>query len=133
MVNLLDVSARLSAMLATGKGHSMAMANGSKPEIGYTVSLRGYELRSAMVPSRQIILAWARTICERSIKPDYPLYWGCWVDNGQYYLDVSANVADQTEALRLAEANGQKAIYDVEADESIRVEDKRVLCDADQE
>ena len=137
MLSLNDVSAMLYRSIYRGNGRSIRMADGSKPTTGYMVSLSGYEMRSAMVPTYGMIRAWAGAIVRQSITTNYPLYWGCWFDNGRYYLDVSVNAQDRDNALAVAKRNGQLAIFDVAEGETIKIWGRYLTpgpprCDADQ-
>ena len=44
---------------------------------------------------------------------------GGWVDNGRLYLDVSTVLYSKKEALRIASANGELAIFDLSTFETI--------------
>lgn len=46
---------------------------------------------------------------------------GFWIDDGKIYLDISVNVGDKKEALRIAKENKQLAIYDCSDMETIRL------------
>jgi hypothetical protein len=46
-------------------------------------------------------------------------YLGTWLNEGKVYLDVSENIMDRAEAIRLGQERNQLAIYDVVAGDSI--------------
>lgn len=53
------------------------------------------------------------------------LAFGGWYDrkSGRYHYDATVIVKDRTEALELARVNGQKAIYDLDNLDEIRLDD----------
>jgi hypothetical protein len=52
-------------------------------------------------------------------------YLGGWLDGGMAYLDISKNVKDLNEVLKMAKAENQLAIYDVVKGESIYLKEQR--------
>lgn len=48
-------------------------------------------------------------------------YVGTWLSKGMIYLDISVNIKDLNEALRLGKEYNQLAIYDIKNDKVIEV------------
>jgi hypothetical protein len=48
-------------------------------------------------------------------------YYGSWNDAGTIHIDAVDIIEDREEAIRLAEERGELAIYDLAADEEVRV------------
>lgn len=92
---------------------------GDSPASGYMVSLEGYEKVIDHVPSMGEIICY--------IEVNYELIWneqnyiGGWLDGetGKYFLDISENIQDKAEALRIAAERKQLAIFDLSTFESI--------------
>ena len=101
-------------------GFSMSL-EGDVPETGYMVSYEGFERVLDKVTKKDIedyVNENEPYIC---LLP--PVYIGGWLDaeTGRYYLDISQNVQTLPEALALAAARRQIAVYDVENNVSIYV------------
>jgi len=84
------------------------------PSVGYMVSLKGYERKYPEL-DEDIIFNY---IYEHThvLRPTY--YVGAWKD-GVWHLDISVRILDRELALKVAEKNEQKAIWDCAKKESI--------------
>jgi hypothetical protein len=49
-------------------------------------------------------------------------YYGVWLDKGKVYFDVSVNLQDLNQSLKIAKVKNQKAIYDLNKNEEIRLD-----------
>ena len=52
----------------------------------------------------------------------YNMYVGLWVDGSTVYTDTSILIADKAKAIELGKLYKQKAIYDLDKQESIRLQ-----------
>lgn len=103
----------------------MAVKNG-----GFSLSPEGEAPKAGYMVSVQDILKmpldlWLQLEDQASID-DYSKiasevngYIGCWIDDGNVYMDISTNIQDKNEALKVARINDQLAIYDIASNESI--------------
>jgi hypothetical protein len=103
-------------LATTNGGGSYNINTGEhNPNTGYMVSLpfehTHSELTKAEVLDYVLKHADALAVDNR--------YFGLWFDGGQWYYDVSENVTDLGEAIRLGMANNQLAIYDCAKGETI--------------
>jgi hypothetical protein len=107
-------------LLKSNGGFSLDKDNNA-PTSGYMVSLEGLEFiidNFDAISDEEI-----NKVCERyrpqaQLRSEYA-YFGAWVDNNKLYLDLSMNIQDREVAIAYGHANHQKAIYDVNNDESI--------------
>ena len=103
--------------------------NGDAPTAGYMVSTKEHEVKAEGFGD--FLDRLRPYIVEKLpvIESDLSLYIGTWPEdednqlNGMWYMDVSRNVATLDEALTIARANGQIAIWDVVAKKEIRLAD----------
>lgn len=83
---------------------------------GYMVSLAGYEIKTS------ITLLTSEMLKEyQSIAQQQNAYIGLWLDNDELYLDISVNIKDEQQALRMARDNNQLAMYHIEKGVTIYV------------
>ena len=87
-----------------------------RPESGYAVGTGGGWVGEA---SYDALLDALYALQARGRLPGT---FGTWLDNGRLYLDPVAIVADRTEALEMARAIGELAIYDFATGESVYTE-----------
>ena len=103
----------------------LALKNG-----GFSLSPEGQCPKSGYMVSVQDILKmpldlWLELEDQASIDDyskiasDINGYIGCWIDDGNVYIDISANIQDKEKALQTAKRNNQLAIYDIANSESI--------------
>jgi hypothetical protein len=101
-------------------GGSSTNMSGNHPTTGYMVALEGSEL--------MVKPDWFNIVTlNKFIEDQYNLlyysnyYLGTWLDTNDnlVYLDVSVNVDNYDDAIKLAEYNFQLAIYDVVKHESV--------------
>lgn len=90
---------------------------------GYGVSLPGHEERIAMNAPAVERAAAVENYAERKqpelCRPNQ--YLGGWVEDGNLVLDLTVIVGERHAAMMLAEAWGQRAVYDFERGECIAV------------
>jgi hypothetical protein len=109
MMNLDAIACRMVQAVRCGIGGSWSADTARKPEHGYMVAVRKHGLRCTFRPPFAIIRAWLDTV-----GPLSAVYYGLWQDGeGQWYLDVSINVASITAAVTLGRGEQQTAIWDV--------------------
>lgn len=94
---------------------------GASPDSGFQVGIRA---RDGLVlvdqfASQGLIDTWIQDHLEILARPDH--YVGTWIHEGRIYLDVSVNVHHLEDAIDLARANGQLAIWDVTNQAEIEV------------
>jgi hypothetical protein len=97
-------------------GFTVRDGNLIRPTSGYAVSIKGWETR---VPRALLSLPLFTAI----VKSYQGLTFGAWIDDGIVYFDRSFIYADRQAAIDVGHANGQKAIYDFAAGESIYLEE----------
>lgn len=106
----------LKEMAVKNGGFSLS-SNGDSPKSGFMVSIRDI---LKMPLDLWLELEEQTSIDDYSeIAENVNGYIGCWIDNGDVYIDISANIQDREQALKVARENGQLAIYDIEKNESI--------------
>ena len=71
--------------------------------------------------TKEDILGYATNNGETLSQPN--VYLGGWLDEGIGYLDISTNVRNLQEAIELAMASDQLAIWDIVKGESIYLDD----------
>lgn len=88
--------------------------DGDAPTEGFAVAVYPEAEEVIEAPTVQLIVEyivrWAPTLIR-----DPRARLGGWVSEGKLYLDISAVYHDRDEALKVARANKQKAIYDLGA------------------
>ena len=105
-------------------GHSVNPRTGKSPVSGYMVS----DKDGGVVMDRRVfygpngvehVQEYGQSHADKWQDPDY--YMGSWDDenSGKVFLDVSKNVADRGEAIRLGKQNDQLAVWDVANKEEI--------------
>ena len=103
--------------MAVKNGWFSLSLNGDSPKSGFMVSIRDI---LKMPLDLWLELEEQSSINDYSeIAKNVNGYIGCWIDNGDVYIDISANIQDRGQALKVARENGQLAIYDIEKNESI--------------
>jgi len=110
--------------LLKGGGFSESLA-GKSPDGGFMVAVSAdTEMKKPIEDMTRLdILRYIVRHAKLLNKPS--AFLGGWLDEGYGYLDVSINVEDKAEALAMAKANKQLAIYDVVSGESIYLGEKR--------
>ena len=91
--------------------------NDFKSNRGYMVSLKGQEVKI----DKNDIQGIKREIEKKRefIQDKKGLFIGLWLDGEIMYIDVSIHIIDYLEALEIARNNDQKAIYDLQKNDSI--------------
>lgn len=84
---------------------------------GFMVSLYGYE--KVIKDIKYLELAQVKSYLKKAKKLD--AFVGFWIDDDKVYLDISVNIGDKKEALRIARENKQLAIFDCSNMETIRL------------
>lgn len=109
-------------------GFSFSLDGGRKPDGGYMVSLPGFEtvykhdVENARSFNRSAIHRYLESVSPivESVFPS--AFVGGWYHDGALYLDLSIQVPDIVDALRLAKSWNQLAIYDVSNGISLELE-----------
>lgn len=83
---------------------------------GYMVSLENYEFKTSIELLSSELLEEYRMIAMKN-----NAYIGFWLDNNDLYVDLSINIDDLNEAIKIAQENKQLAIYNCMKGESIYV------------
>lgn len=81
---------------------------------GYMVSLKDHELKIRIESLTSNLLDQYRTIAMHN-----NAYVGLWLDGQDLYLDISTNIHNRDEAIKIAQDNEQLAIYDCKTANSI--------------
>lgn len=92
------------------------------PETGYMVSLAGRERQSPSLTYHNV-LGYVNDNLE-AFEPT--TFLGLWQEEGTWIMDVSLCIPTLATALRVAEANGQRAIYDNANKKSIYLNPNRM-------
>ena len=93
-----------------------------KHRTGYMVSLPKYEVKRK--PDDIVGIVETVERLRRTIKEDLLpgiTYVGLWIDDGIVYIDVSIRETSEAGARALGRLGGQKAIYDLQTGDSIRI------------
>jgi len=107
----------LKQMVKDNGGFSIS-PNGDTPKSGFMVSVRDlYKISLDLIEQDEINFA-------SDIASEVNGYIGGWLDTQSdspfnFYMDISVNIQDKEQALKIARENGQLAIYDVVNGESI--------------
>ena len=91
--------------------------NNFSSNVGFMVSLKGQEVKVDKNNIEEIKKGVEKK--REYIKDKKGLYVGLWLDNEIMYIDVSIHIIDYMEALEVARNNDQKAIYDLQKNNSI--------------
>ena len=91
--------------------------NSFNSEVGFMVSLKGQEVQVNKNDIENIKKEIEKK--REFIKDKKKLYVGLWLDSDMMYIDVSIHIIDYLEALEVARNNDQKAIYDLQKNDSI--------------
>ena len=94
---------------------------GKAPEKGYMVSVVGQEI---VIPELDYVYENLEDyINERMslLNSMSNLYVGVWHHKGHYYIDLSENILSKADALKQGILRSQKAIWDITADEEIKL------------
>jgi hypothetical protein len=101
---------------ALEQGGATVMLDGRPlPDKGYIVSLYGKGLVQKVddIDLEKLVL-WVKS----AMRSGY-VCLGSWADNGEVYFDVNVVIDSYGEAIRLAMAEQQKAIWDIENERSL--------------
>lgn len=83
---------------------------------GYMVSLAGYEIKTTIeLLSSEMLKEY------QSIAKQHNAFVGLWLDNNELYLDISVNIKDKQQALKMARDNKQLAIYHMDKGATVYV------------
>ena len=94
---------------------------GKAPEKGYMVSVVGQEI---VIPELDYVYENLEDyINERMslLNSMSNLYVGVWHHKGNYYIDLSENILSKADALKQGILRSQKAIWDITANEEIKL------------
>lgn len=114
----LEVATEIQRYTREWSGLSISMVDGHQPTDGYMVAkppefgkivdeadffdpVKGPQIMSQYMREQKADLATGKN------------YLGTWLKDGKIYLDVSENIMDRDEAIRLGKERNQKAIWDV--------------------
>lgn len=93
--------------------------NFHSPDKGYMIGGFGKELIFPSI-SEVIIPQVESWIEEHKLRKDQ--YYGVWIDSGKVYFDVSVNLQDKSQALKIGRVKNQKAIWDLNENKEIRLD-----------
>lgn len=109
-------SFELMNKVVNGGGFSLNVA-GESANSGYMVSKQNFETVIPMsVLSQNLLLV---LVNEYRAKLGKNEFVGAWVDNDKLYLDISENVQDKDEAVKLGKERSQLGIFDLSTFETI--------------
>ena len=91
--------------------------NDFKSDRGYMVSIKGQEVKIDKNDIQRIKKEIEKK--REFIKDKKGLFVGLWLDSDMMYIDVSIHIIDYLKALEVARNNEQKAIYDLQKNDSI--------------
>ena len=115
------------SIAATGAASFNITTGELNPEIGYMVSLTGYE-KKVPVPIglgafQEAVSGYYDKRIADLLEGRIDLYIGFWIYNRELYMDISQLVYVEDTAVRLALANNQLAIFDNKNKVSVFVKD----------
>jgi len=86
--------------------------DGSEPQSGYMVGLKGYELKVNILDLQpEHIDHFIRKNCDQLFNRKY--FIGTWIEGETAYIDISINLKNKLVALAYGLFNGQICIWDV--------------------
>lgn len=88
-----------------------------KHDVGYMVSLKGYERKVSLEKSANEI----EKEIENYIKENTLELLGIWIESGYIYLDQSINIESKNDALQFGKKNEQLAIFDINNMKTINI------------
>lgn len=115
MANLKDF---LRSTIVNGGASYNVVTGELNPKVGYMVAISGHErIIESVTNEKQLQYIIADYLKDKAIIllsgiTDNNKFIGTWVNDGKLYLDVSVNVSDRDEAIALAKAGNQLAIWD---------------------
>lgn len=108
---------QIKSVVNTYKGATLSSnLDNATIKSGYMVSLNGYEYITTVKELTNDLLKEYKRIAKRN-----GAYVGLWLDSKDLYLDLSVNIQDKRQALKIARDNEQLAIYDCKNEVSIYV------------
>lgn len=112
----------LFSKLRINGGFSVKADSLEEPTRGFMVSLQGCEAvyNLAALDAKELLFY---TISHAARLKRHNAFFGGWLDGGKVYLDISVNIKSRAAALELAAKNNQLAIYDLESEDSIYLEE----------
>lgn len=118
-IGALSLAVTAHRALRESGGFTLSPEDGTQPAGGYAVAV--YPEAEEVIPDPlkvseilSYIVRWAKVLYN-----DTRAHLGGWVSEGKVYLDISAVFTDLDEALEVARANGQLAIWDLGRSEEI--------------
>lgn len=129
----------ITAMVKTTGGASLSLRDGSRPSGGFMVSLPHTEHTTLtshfLLYPRSTLMAYIHTHAReidraRRSMNDNTLYLGVWVDGHTTYIDLSERIEDRDLALDVALQREQVAIFDVDSQQAIRLNDEQAAREA---
>lgn len=107
--------------IAAAGGFSINPITGEKPISGFMVS--PYKDHEKIIPFDLFTIAdLEKYISDKAELITDRAYIGGWIDNADLYMDISINVQNKIEAIKIAQLNNQLSIYDVNSGLSIATE-----------
>ena len=101
-------------------GASYSIVSGDyNPNKGYMVSYVGCETITSVL-TLDILVKYIKHYIDYLSTSD--VYVGIWLNDGNWYLDISENVSDKDEAIKVARLRKQIAIWDCENNKEIRLD-----------
>ena len=115
----------LLELINKNSGFTIDLKTGIEPKSGYCIALSLFE-QITDVNNNDLDIILSNYIVDHkpmllNTLPDY--YLGCWVNDDKIYLDVVTIVKDLKLAVRLAKIGKQIAIYDLDQQKEIFVND----------
>ena len=94
------------------------------PPYGYMVSLPSNE-ETVDVIDEETVASYIKRHADLLWKHEH--HFGCWFDGSMFVLDVSIHCETKRDALFHAIVNSQRAVWDIQARDDIRVNDRNVM------
>lgn len=104
------------------EGFSISLAKGKSPDTGFMVAQNDatHTFPASVMEDRQALAdAIDSYLMSEPVFREPGMYLGGWVHDGKLWLEPSQNVADHDEAVELAKARNQIAIWDVDHGQEI--------------
>lgn len=91
---------------------------GRRPQAGYMVGFHGCMNK----PVNELTQGDILTVCKSNAGIlQTGVYLGAWVNDGEVYIDLSANILDLNEAIEAGRKYNQQAIWDVKEGKTIKI------------
>ena len=113
------LSAQFAETVKEKGGATVNIQTGESPTSGVMVSRYGSEKQVPGVPSPEVVDSYIDQ--HKATLSQAGSFMGGWSEHGTTYMDESLNFGDRRKARSFGRENAQRALYDLDADKSMRI------------